>query len=374
MAEEQGSWRRFPWVFPVLVILVLALLGALWILDRQSRRSAETRTETAPHPIIPSIAPAHPPAAVVPPPRPLTLADVPAPKQWFRLVSFNVFPKFDFTIDLDYFASLGDGPANAAIWFRDFAWDGSRAAEIKRIEMKEAKFLDDKVKVYPPDLPLLLEAEGWIDQATCRFYPDVWKPAGTAIRVPSIVFAVDLARSWAARGAQEKDPQRAREDFRRAIRLGRLFMQDDMTLIQHISGLACISIGLHGLNDLARREGDAVMTAATSIALSDYYAMQGLLSLWQKEISLTSVDPERWRDLSFSFKDEEIERLVAHARGNPLRCIRAQSASTLILVERIGTRGQREQAAKVLAELARDPDTKLAVYVNELRRQLKSGE
>jgi len=207
-----------------------------------------------------------------------------------------------------------------------------------------------------------------VDQATCSFYPEVWKPEGAATNLPNLLFAINLARSWAARGESEKDPERAREDFRRAIRLGRLFMQDDITLVQHLVGWACVSQGLRGLNDLARREGDAVMVAATTLNLGDYNAMRDLVARWMSETRFEESFHERWWGWSISLENSQVGGEIAHARTGPLRCLRIESALHLMVVKNEGTRRQRKMAATVLSELARDPDPQLADFVGWLER------
>jgi hypothetical protein len=289
--------RTFRWILPALVGVLLALFAARLLVERSpSRQSRITRTGAETRTVVPSSAPAHPPAARVPPPKPLTLGTVPAPVRWSGLAFANQLPKLDFTIDLDYFAPLGDGPANAAVWFRDFArTDGSRAAEVGTADLVPMPFLGTEKRVYPPDHPLLREAEPWMDQATCRFYPDIWQPDGPDLPVANLVLAVNLANSWTARGAAEKDPESARADFRRAIRLGRLLLQEDYVVIQRLVGWVCVSDGLRGLNDLARREGDGAMLAATTLALGDCEAMRGLAAQWATELRVDTALRRTWR-------------------------------------------------------------------------------
>ena len=360
--------RPFHWILPGLVIVLLALLGARVTLDWLASRGREKPgAAAAPQAVVPSSAPAHAPAAGVPQPKPLALADIPAPPRWAQIAATEQFPKLRFTLDLDYFAPLGDGPANAAVWFRDFAKsDGSRAADLRDADLKTVRLFGAEQKVYPPDHPLLREAEPWVDQATCRFYPGIWKPAGIETPVPNLLFAVNLARSWAARGEQERDPGRAREDFRRAIRLGRLLMQDDMTLIQHLVGWACVSYGLSGLNEAARRDGDAVMVAATTLALGDYNAMRDIASRWVTEVRIEDAFREMWWGWNVSFEDAQLDRVIERATSDSLRCLRAEALLALVVIEHEGTRGQKAKAAAALAGLTRDPDAQLAGFAKYL--------
>jgi hypothetical protein len=349
--------------------VLLALLAARVLIERGPSRHAKAAPEgEAARAVVPSRAPAHPPAAVLPAPKPLTLADVPAPAQWSRSAFGSQLPKLDFTLDLDHFAPLGDGPANTAIWLRDFARsDGSRAAEVDHSDLVPVSFLGREQRVYPPDHPLLLEAEPWVDQASCLFYPDIWAAEGAGMPVANLAFAVNLARSWTARGATQKDPLRAREDYRRAIRLGRLLMQEDFVEVQQLVGWACVSFGLRGLNDLARREGDGPMLAATTLALGDYEAMRGIAAQWATELRLdTAMRQSWWGGWSLSDDGAILDRALAHARDNPLHCLRAEAVHTLVALQHVGTDAQREKAAATVAELARGEDARIAALARWL--------
>ena len=329
MTEGLRFSKPFRWILPGLVMVLLALLGARLALNHwPGPGRGNARAAAAPRAVVPSSAPARAPAATVPPPVPLTLADIPAPPRWSQIAALNRFPKLEFTLDLDHFAPLGDGPANAAVWFRDFARnDGSRAEGLRDADLGTVTLFGSQQKVYAPDHPLLREAEPWVDQAGCSFYPEIWKPAGFETPVPNLLMAVNLARSWAARGEQEKDPGRAKEDFRRAIRLGRLFLQDDMTLIQHLVGWSCVSYGLSGLNEAARREGDAVMVAATTLALGDYNAMRDIASRWVTEVRIEDAFREMWWGWNVSFEDAQLDRVIERATSDSLRCLRSSVPS-----------------------------------------------
>jgi hypothetical protein len=61
-----------------------------------------------------------------------------------------------------------------------------------------------------------------------------------------LLLAITLAKSWAARAETATEPALAKEDCRRAVRLGRLILQDDVTLIANRIGLACVRYGATG--------------------------------------------------------------------------------------------------------------------------------
>ena len=124
-------------------------------------------------------------------------------------------------------------------------------------------------EVLPADDPLLLEAEPWCDQATMRYYPDIYPMKGWETQIPNLMFQLTFARSWVARGMAASDPSKAMEDFRRAIRLGRLLRQEDVTVIADLVGLACIRVGAQGIYDLAVKQGNAQLALVASIVLGE---------------------------------------------------------------------------------------------------------
>jgi hypothetical protein len=208
----------------------------------------------------------------------------------------------------------------------------------------------------------VLEAEPWVDQARCSFYPDVWNFTGTTTAIPNLLFAVDLARTWVARGTSAEDGAVAREDYRRAIRLGRLLLQDDVTIIQDLVGMACIRVGAEALYEEARREGDAVMMAATALVLVD---TDGMLAL---AASRTTISEGVLRGLrrgwlggwSLEVEDEQVEALAEQARKVSERRYRLEALIVLRLAYHLGTATQRDVAGGVLREFAEGNDAVLS--------------
>jgi hypothetical protein len=281
-------------------------------------------------------------------------------------------PKPEFSVDLDFFAPLGNGNGNAAIWFRDFGTDdGARTAELKEARRVRADLLGQEVRVLAPDDPILREAQAWVDQAKCRFYPDVWKSSGHRIDmpIPPLAFAIELSRSWTARGLHETDLRRAKEDFRRAIRLGRLFMQDDLSLIQQLGGWSCVAYGLQGLNHAAHEEGDAVMVAATTQALGDFNSMRYISAQWTTSMSLKDALRKRPWGWSVAFEDAAVDRVISAASDTPLRAMRVEALYQLVLMEHEGTREQKEKATAALTGAERDKDEDLARVARWLRKE-----
>jgi hypothetical protein len=337
------------------MLLVLLIVRAVVLWDGSSS------PVPAPRPVVASTAPDHAPPATVPAPRRVGLAGMPAPFPWTRS---STQPKpLRFQVDLDLLAPLGDGRANAAIWFRDFARaDGSRSAwgDDKRVIRKVAG-VDESV--FPPDHPVLLEAEPWVDQATMRFYPDIWPVAGPETNIPNLLFAITLAKSWAARAETASDSALAREDYRRAVRLGRLILQDDVTLISNLVGLACVRIGARGLYEQARREGDAETMLAASLALHDADAIRQIAAERTTTISVPAEYRWHWSrpfQPTVRATDEQFEAALTMAKADPSRALRLEGQFALMGYVAAGTRAQGRQARATLEELSRDPDPLVA--------------
>jgi len=340
----------------VATALVVFLAGSLAV-----RVTARGEVEPA---AVASSVPALPPvpaAATVPPPLPLSVDDLPTPFCWG--CARNAYRPAEFQIDLDYLAPLGDGPVNAALWFRRFAYsDGARLPENYAARRVGREVNGRMSKALAGNDPLLLQAEPWVDQARCSFYPDVWKFTGIATSIPNLLFAIDLARSWVARGDLAEDRALAREDYRRAIRLGRLLLQDDVTIIQDLVAIACIRLGAEALYEEARRERDPVMMVATSLVLADVDAMRHMAA------RRTTVSEGVLRGLSrgwlggwsLEVSDEDVEALADHARKASERRYRLEALIVLRLAHHLGTASQRQAAGDVLREFAAGEDDFLA--------------
>jgi len=239
----------------------------------------------------------------------IVLAELPIPFCWG--CSSNRTAPLEFQVDLDLLAPLGYGTENAAIFSSQFAiGGGGRETDGKAVYAKRVveMSIDGEVwRFFPADDPLLLEAEGWVDQARCSFYPDVWELDGIETPITDLLLTLRLSRSWIARGKLESDPRRAREDFRRAIRLGRLMRQDDVTVIQDLVAIANIRLGAQALYELARREGDAATMLVTSLVLADKDAMRQQTARW-----ITTFDRSH---RSSGFSDDELESIGVDRRS-----------------------------------------------------------
>ena len=302
---------------------------------------------------------AHPLAiggAVVPDPAPIRMAALTFP--CWACSQFSLSWPIQFRTDLDLIAPLGTGTENAARWFADFAKpNGRRSREGDAAMDRRVEGPNDVGKVLPPEDPLLREAEPWCDQATMRFYPDVFATRGTDTQIPNLLLALAFARSWVARGEASPDPERAMEDFRRAIRLGRLLRQDDTVLIGDLVGLAAIRIGTEGIYDLARRRGDMKLALAASLVLGEAAPQRFRTAEQVTRIDvmpyLSGPDPSH---VTLALPDKKLDEIVTVATKDPDRRFRFESMMSLNIVRFLGKPAQREKAAETLASLAKSDD------------------
>ncbi len=263
-----------------------------------------------------------------------------------------------FRTDLDLLAPLGTGTANAAVWFKDFTKpSGSRWAEVQAAMARRVDGPGDAGKVLPGDDPLLFEAEPRCDQATMRFYPEFFPMKGFDTPIPNLVLPLTLARSWVARGERASDPARATEDFRRAIRLGRLLRQDDVTIIQDLVGLVCINAGAQGIYDLAVKQGDTKLALVASIVLGEYTAQRLLTA---ERITTTDLRPYLRRsadgEVTLDVPDAKVGDIAAAASSGPDRRFRLEAILELNLVGFLGTKAQQEKAMASVNELTTSSD------------------
>jgi hypothetical protein len=169
--------------------------------------------------------------------------------------------------------------------------------------------------------------------------------------------------AWSVAYDRATDAARTKEDYRRAVRLGRLILQDDVTLIANLVGLECIRIGARGLYEQARREGDSETMLAASLALHDADAIRQIAA---ERITRITVPAEyRWHwshPLSPTIRatDEQFEAALAMAKTDPSRALRLEGQWALMGYVVAGTRAQGRQAREALVALSRDPDPLVA--------------
>jgi hypothetical protein len=297
------------------------------------------------------------PPATVPEPRSITLAELPKPARWAHDLGFGS-PHLEFRVDLDLIAPLGNGRGNAADYFRAFAKGGSRAAQAEAARSRRVEVDGDPV--LPPNDPLLLEAELWIDQARLRFFPQLWTVQGLSTPVPNLIHMSLLARSWVARGKAQADHQAARRDFRRAIRLGRLLRQDDVTTLPDIAGLMFIRHGLNALYDDAVATSDATQAALLLLAIHDHEALR--MESSRRRTLLRSVEKiaespfGRLFGPSVDISDGQLEEIRNLTRPDVDRRFRIDALVALHIISRAGSSHEKEIAARTIAALRSDAD------------------
>lgn len=263
-----------------------------------------------------------------------------------------------FRTDLDVLAPLGTGRGNAATWFKDFAGPrGTRYAEAEAAMSRRVDGPGDLGKVLPGDNPILIEAEPWCDEATMRFYPDFFPVEGIQTQLPNLLVPLTLAKSWVARGIGATDSTKALEDFRRAIRLGRLLRQEDAFVINDLVGLACIRYGAQAIYDLAIRQGDTRLALAAAITLGEHAPQRLRTSQALTKISLAArPGGHAGGQASPVITDGKVDEIIAVARGDADRRFRGEAICRLGSISRLGAQAQRQKALTVLNEVARGGD------------------
>lgn len=319
--------------------LLVALAGS--VIVRARARSADTASEA--------------PAARVPAPAPLDLSS-------FEIPCWSCREAQDWPVrsrvDLDLVAPLGDGSGNAAVFFRDFAQaSGRRRAELEAARAAMIPGPDEGMMIFPAEHPLLLEAEPWTEQATMRFYPELLPLAGWETEIPDLLFALDLARSWIARG-RAAGGEAALDDYRRAVRLGRLLRQEDTTLIQDLVGLACLRLGLDAIYDAQRERGDLAGALVAAAALGEL-APQRLMS--SERVTRADLSPWLSADRTrLEIPATRLDGLVAMAESDPDRRFRGEALLALGVVTHLGSPEHREVARRVLERTGAGADERLA--------------
>ena len=308
-----------------------------------------------------------PPPGAVPAPRTEPLASLTVP--CYECKGSEAWP-VRFQTDLDLLAPLGTGSANAALWLRDFSRGGAR---FEALSSKDYGGLSAEGKsLLSADSPLLREAEAWVDQATMRFYPDVYAVEGDRNEIPNLLIPRLLARSWVARGKGSQNRELAMEDFRRAIRLGRLLRQEDYSLASDFVGLYCIREGAQAIFDLATATGDSRLALTAAIVLGEVtpQRLRTAERLTKILIIRNETEEKEVRRVLRALSEDELAGLLGEAKGDPDRRFRIAAILQLNSVRFLGTATQRERALTVLNGLSRSQDpitARLATWSRDTR-------
>jgi hypothetical protein len=303
---------------------------------------------------------AAPPAATVPAPHPCDLAKLELPCWgclWAQSWSLR------YRTDLDMLAPLGTGTANAATWFAAFAKpNGPRSAEAqaamaRRVAHGPLPIAPQGFDVLPPDDPLLAEAAPWCDQATMRFYPDLFPVRGGDTQLPNNLLTLNLARSWIARGHDAASFDDAMADFRRVIRLGRLLRQDDVVVIDDLLGLVYIRWGAEEIYDRARKEGKTDLALLAAVVAGEGAPQRYLTAARMTSIEIAPYLRQTGAgSYELQLPAEPYKAIAEMAVSSPDRRFRDEAILRLRFVAAFGGGPMRAEANALLEKLASGPD------------------
>ena len=342
MTSMNRSAKIWPVMLAAAVIVVLAgSLGA-----RLIARDGSV--------VVPSA-----PRASVPDPAVFQVADLEVP--CWTCPSANDWP-LRFQTNLDLLAPLGTGTANAAEWFGLFTKEiGPRAADATAAMGRRIEGPEWVGEVLPADDPLLLEAEPWCDQATMSFYPDIYKLDGYATRITNLLLPLNMVRSWVARGLNAETTEAAMEDFRRAIRLGRLLRQEDVVVISDLVGLACIHLATRGIYERALADGDLELALLASVVLGEVAPQRlGTKRHLTSTDLLDSFQQDDCGEIFFRLHPGKLDAVIEAAESAPDRRMRCEAVLGLNIIRSLGTPEEKDRAFEVLEITTADPDPKVA--------------
>ncbi len=298
--------------------------------------------------------PPAPPPGTVPAPHPCDITKLSIP--CWSCPSAENWP-LRFVTNLDMLAPLGTGNANAATWFAAFAKpDGPRLADL---DAAMARRVDRPPigMVFPPGDPLLAEAGPWCDQATMRFYPEIFPIQGFDTQIPHLFFMLNLARSWIARGTDAPSFDDAMADVRRVIRLGRLLRQEDAVLINDLVGLACIRIGAEAIYDRARKDGRTELALLAAVVAAEAPPQKYLTAARVTEVEITPyIRRTAMGAVEIDVPKPHLDAAMEMASSSPDRRFRCEATLTIGYVAALGVGPARASAREQLERLASDKD------------------
>jgi hypothetical protein len=206
-----------------------------------------------------------------------------------------------------------------------------------------------------------------------RFYPEIFRVRGYASRVPNLVLALTLARSWIARGHDAADDETAMADFRRVIRLGRLLRQEDVVLINDLAGLAAIRWGAEAIYDRARAAGNTDLALLAGVVAGEGAPQRHLTAARLTVIEIAAgaarlggveTAPCLRRDAAGAPRVEvpaaRFAAIREMASSCPDRRFRIDAALSLRLVAELGSGRQQQEARETLQALAAGDDAIVA--------------
>ena len=271
-----------------------------------------------------------------------------------------------FQSNLDLLAPLGDGPTNAALWLKDFAKpQGARLGEAEAAMKRRIAGPGDLGLVLPPDDPLLKEAEAWADQATMRFYPDVWAAEGASTPIPNLLVALSFAKSWVARAASSPDGPAATRGLPPGDPLGTAPAAGGRDTY---SGprRPCVH---PDRRRTALRDCGAPRRPAADARRCDRAGRGGAAAAAHGGARDPRRHPGRGKD---AITDRKVDDVIGVAKSSPDRRFRNEAIVMLGYARFMGTTAQRDKVENALAELKASPDAFVAGnarWALDLRRE-----
>ena len=301
-----------------------------------------------------------PASATVPAPHSCNLSELELPCWGCPLASKQ---PLRYGTNLDMLAPLGTGTANAATWFAAFArphgprFGDAEAAMARRVEHGPLRMAPSGLDVLPPTDPLLAEAAPWCDQATMRFYPEVFPVQGGRTQLPNNLLTLNLARSWIARGHDAASFEDAMADFRRVIRLGRLLRQDDVVVIDDLLGSVYIRWGADEIYYRARKEGKTDLALLAAVVAGEGAPQRYLTAERQTAIEIAPFLRKTGAGSSeLQLPEERYKAISEMATSSPDRRFRNEAIFSLRFVAALGAGPTRASARELLERLASEKD------------------
>jgi len=282
---------------------------------------------------------------------------------------------------LDDIAPLGDGRENVAPWFADFSGQsGARASEYVAAQERARAWvreMDERGTPVPHrerpafrfDDPLVREAEGRLESGVLRFYEDVYEIDAWKTPLPNLLMAIQLGKLWIARADREPDFPVALEDYRRAIRIGRLLRREDVILITGWTGLQVVQDGLEALSRRQRAVGDTAGADRTGVALAALMAERLEMVRVFDVLNIQDDVLRRWWQLKVRVPGWKVDEVRDLARAHPSRAVRIEAQMALAILSNFADDDAREAASRTLDELVEDADPLVAKFAASHRER-----
>jgi len=193
------------------------------------------------------------------------------------------------------------------------------------------------------------------------FYPEIYKLDGYATRITNLLLPLNFVRSWVARGLNAETTEAAMEDFRRAIRLGRLLRQEDVVVISDLVGLACIHLATRGIYERALADGDLELSLLASVVLGEVAPQRlGTKRHLTSTDLLDSFQQDDRGEVVFRLHPGKLDAVIEAAESAPDRRMRCEAVLGLNIIRSLGTPEEKDRAFEVLEIITTDPDPKVA--------------